>query len=153
MKLLSSIIFLTSLQAFSTPIVKGTANNFDSLVFCYDEKIGGNIQRFKVGFFGTGQSPNITLWKNKQSSNCDANFSGKAEPFAKNITEYSFNITNHSSQGQGGNGVFMGQFGQLGGQQGLIVNQNQYTAKSIEIILNFAGLNEPITETILLENL
>jgi len=145
MKLLSSIIFLTSLQAFSTPIVKGTANNFDSLVFCYDEKIGGNIQRFKVGFFGTGQSPNITLWKNKQSSNCDANFSGKAEPFAKNITEYSFNITNHSSQGQGqgqgGNGVFMGQ------------NQNQYTAKSIEIILNFAGLNEPITETILLDNL
>jgi len=138
MKLLSSIIFLTSLQAFSTPIVKGTANNFDSLVFCYDEKIGGNIQRFKVGFFGTGQSPNITLWKNKQSSNCDANFSGKAEPFAKNITEYSFNITNHSSQGQGGNG------------QG---NQVIHTAKSIEIILNFAGLNEPITETILLDNL
>jgi len=83
MKLLSSIIFLTSLQAFSAPIVKGTANNLDSLVFCYDEKIGGNIQRFKVGFFGTGESPNITLWKNKQSSNCDANFSGKAEPFAK----------------------------------------------------------------------
>jgi len=138
MKLLSSIIFLTSLQAFSTPIVKGTANNLDSLVFCYDEKIGGNIQRFKVGFFGTGESPNITLWKNKQSSNCDANFSGKAEPFAKNITEYSFNITNHSSQGQGGN------------RQG---NQVIHTAKSIEIILNFAGLNEPITETILLDNL
>jgi len=147
MKLLSSIIFLTSLQAFSTPIVKGTANNFDSLVFCYDEKIGGNIQRFKVGFFGTGQSPNITLWKNKQSSNCDANFSGKAEPFAKNITEYSFNITNHSSQGQGGNG----QGNQQGGNgQG---NQVIHTAKSIEIILNFAGLNEPITETILLDNL
>ena len=138
MKLLSSIIFLTSLQAFSAPIVKGTANNLDSLVFCYDEKIGGNIQRFKVGFFGTGESPNITLWKNKQSSNCDANFSGKAEPFAKNITEYSFNITNHASQGGNGQG------------QG---NNAGSSAKSIEILLSFAGLNEPIAETIVLDNL
>jgi len=138
MKLLSSIIFLTSLQAFSSPIVKGTANNLDSLVFCYDEKIGGNIQRFKVGFFGTGESPNITLWKNKQSSNCDANFSGKAEPFAKNITEYSFNITNHASQG-----------GNVQGQG----NNAGSSAKSIEILLSFAGLNEPIAETIVLDNL
>ena len=135
MKSLSSLLLLFVLNSFASPIIKGTANNLDSLVFCYDEK-SGMVNRYKVGFFGTGTSPKITLWKIKQQSNCNSNFTAKAEPFAENISEYSFTINNHSSQGGNGQG-----------------NQVIHTAKSIDISIQFDGINSPINETIILGNL
>jgi len=144
MKSLSSLLLLFVLNSFASPIIKGTANNLDSLVFCYDEK-SGMVNRYKVGFFGTGTSPKITLWKIKQQSNCNSNFTAKAEPFAENISEYSFTINNHSNQGGNGQGNQQG-----GNGQG---NQVIHTAKSIDISIQFDGINSPINETIILGNL
>lgn len=125
MKFLSSLFFLFAIPpVFAVPVVKGTANSLDSLVYCFDEKVGTNSVRYKVGFFGTGTSPDIILWRNKQQSSCTAGFTSAAEPIARGISSYTFNLIPDATD-----------------------------PEAVELSLQFGALSNPVRTTIVLRNL
>jgi hypothetical protein len=127
MKLLNKIWLVNlaiSLNVLAAPIVVGTANSNDSLIYCYDQEVGNNSVRYTVGFFATGVSPNLTLWRNKQISNCSLDSTINAEPFARNLSNYNFTL-----------------------------KPNATSPKALEIELTFSGMSEPLNTTIMLRNL